>query len=227
MTSVVLFDLDDTLFDHRRAVDDGILAHLSSSDRAIVRRWHELEEEHYPRYLSGELDLYEQRRVRVRALAGEFDSDAAADAWYADYYLEYKRAWSLFDDAIPCLDALDAAGIRVGVITNGDAGFQQEKVEAVGLADRLEAVVASGSVGFAKPDPRIFLRACSELGVEPNEALYIGDRLQTDAIGAVSAGLAGVWIDRSGAASAAELEVARAAGVRVIHSLSELPALVR
>lgn len=227
MTSVVLFDLDDTLFDHRRAVDDGILAHLSSSDLGIVRRWHELEEEHYPRYLSGELDLYEQRRVRVRALAGEFPSDAAADAWYADYYLEYKRAWSLFGDAIPCLDALDAAGIRVGVITNGDAGFQQEKVEAVGLVGRLEAVVASGSVGFAKPDPRIFVHACAVMGVSPGDALYVGDRLQTDAIGAVSAGLAGVWIDRSGAASAAELGVAASAGVRVIHSLAELPALVR
>ena len=86
--SVALFDLDDTLFAHRGAVDSAIVAHLGTAEGDPVRRWHELEEQHYPRYLSGEMDLYEQRRVRVRALAGGLDSDAAADAWYADYYLE-------------------------------------------------------------------------------------------------------------------------------------------
>ena len=113
------------------------------------------------------------------------------------------------------------------MITNGDLGFQMDKMDTVSLTHRLEAIVASGALGFAKPDPRIFQHACSELGVEAHDALYVGDRLQTDAIGATSAGLAGVWIDRSSAASAAELDAAAAAGVRVIHSLAELPTLLR
>lgn len=229
--SVVLFDLDDTLFAHRRAVDIGIGAHLAATLPAVDRaaeavRWHELEEEHYPRYLSGELDLLAQRRVRSRALLKplgvELPTDAEADAWYDTYYLEYRRAWSLHDDALPCLDQLDAAGIRVGVITNGDLDFQTEKLDAVGLSARLEHVIASGALGFAKPDPRIFTHACAVFGVPPAEAMYVGDRLRTDAIGAARAGLTGVWLDRRGAASAAELEDARAAGVRVIHTLDGL-----
>jgi putative hydrolase of the HAD superfamily len=78
----------------------------------------------------------------------------------------------------------------------------------------------------AKPDAAIFERACSVFGVEPGSAAYIGDRLATDALGASAAGLLGVWLDRAGSATDAQLAAARAAGVPVIHSLSEVPALL-
>ncbi|HEY4151781.1 MAG TPA: HAD hydrolase-like protein, partial [Pseudolysinimonas sp.] len=60
----------------------------------------------------------------------------------------------------------------------------------------------------------------------PSSAAYIGDRLATDALGASAAGLLGVWLDRPGLATDEQLAAARAAGVRVIHSLAELPALL-
>jgi len=52
----------------------------------------------------------------------------------------------------------------------------------------------------------------------------VGDRFATDALGAASAGMRGIWLDRGATASADELEQARAAGVRVIRSLGEVPA---
>jgi hypothetical protein len=68
---LVLLDLDDTLVDHRGAVADGITAHLAARglldasdaaerDRAVAL-WVALEEEHYHRYLAGELDYTGQR----------------------------------------------------------------------------------------------------------------------------------------------------------------------
>ena len=114
-------------------------------------------------------------------------------------------------------------GTRLGMITNGDPAFQGRKLAAVGLGDRFEVVVASGAEGVVKPDPAIFRIACERLGVDPADAVYVGDRLRTDAIGAASAGLAGVWIDRLGAATPDELAAASAAGVRVINTLQELP----
>ena len=73
MTSVVLFDLDDTIFAHRLAVDRGIASHLAASgvttvDAAEIARWTELEEHHYHRYLTGELDYLGQRRARHLAV---------------------------------------------------------------------------------------------------------------------------------------------------------------
>lgn len=233
--SVVLFDLDDTLFAHRHATVAAITAHraalggvIAAADEiAAARRWNELEETQYHRYLTGELSYAEQRRARARGFVEEYGvilEDHEADAWYDAYFLEYTRAWTLYDDALPCLELLAASGIRFGIITNGDLDFQTAKIERVGLASRVEHVITSGELGYAKPDARIFEHACSVFEVAPSEAAYVGDRLRTDAIGASAAGLTGVWLDRLGAASANELAAARVSGVPVIRTLAELPA---
>ncbi|MDP3208416.1 MAG: HAD family hydrolase [Rhodoglobus sp.] len=231
--SVALFDLDDTLFAHREAVDRGIETFIGSTgavfDPAEIARWRELEEHHYHRYLAGELDYVGQRRARARGFAAAYgvplERDRDAEAWFEDYVGHYRAAWKLHADALPCLDGLAIRGIRLGIITNGDVDFQQVKLDRLGLSERFEHVVASGAVGVAKPDRRIFELACSTFGVPVEDALYVGDRLLTDAVGAAEAGLTGVWLDRRGAARE-ETETAEAAGVIVISTLADLPGLV-
>ena len=238
--SVVMFDLDDTLFAHAASVRAGVLAHrtahggeLAAADEAAEwERWHALEEEHYPRFLTGELGFQEQRRMRVRAFVEPYgvdlSDDATADAWYAAYFDRYREAWHLHDDAIPCLDALAELlpGVRFGIITNADLDGQREKLQTVDALHRFDHVIASGEVGVAKPNPRIFEVAVETFGVAPEEAAYVGDRLETDALGAAGAGLTGVWVDRPGAATAEELERAAQAGVHVIRGLDQLAALL-
>lgn len=233
--SVALFDLDDTLFHHRQAVRDGIRAHVSSTLPSVdalahLDRWDELEELHYHRYLTGELDYLGQRRARARDFMAGFDysfeSDAATEQWFETYLLEYVRAWTLFDDALPCLLELASRGVRLGMITNGIPSFQWPKLETLELAAHFEHVVTSGEFGVAKPDASIFLHACGLFGVEPSEAAYIGDRLATDAIGASAAGLTGVWLLRGRAATADEAAEAVASGVRIIAGLDELPGVL-
>jgi putative hydrolase of the HAD superfamily len=233
----VLFDLDDTLFAHRESVEAGILAHRTSLGGAFATaepasefaRWNALEEEHYHRYLAGEIDYLEQRRARARAFVApyglELDDDAAL-RWFADYTDHYRMSWTLHDDARACLAAL--APRELGIVTNGDLDFQTAKIVATGLdvLIPLDHVIASGEVGVAKPHPRIFELAARHLGVEPGAACYVGDRLHTDAIGAAHAGLLGVWIDRRGTATADQLAEAAREGVPVIRGLAELPALL-
>ena len=209
---VVLFDLDDTLFAHRAAVAAGILLHLdrvggafATGDRtAATELWNALEEEHYHSYLAGALDFAGQRRARAKDFAASFRvtlTDDEADAWFDDYFRHYRASWQLHHDALPCLDALTELlpGVRFGLITNGDPVFQGEKIRRVQLTERFEHVVTSGALGFAKPDPRIFEHACGVFGVRVSDAVYVGDRLRTDALGAAAAGLTGVWLDRAGA----------------------------
>jgi putative hydrolase of the HAD superfamily len=237
---VALFDLDDTLFAHREAVDAGLAAHradlgglIAEADGATESvRWHELEEEHYHRYLSGELDFLGQRRARARSFVAPYGmvlvTDTEAEAWYDSYLVHYEASWRLHDDTLPCLDALTAEPdpLHIGLITNGDLGAQTAKLRGTGLLSRIEHTIASGSVGVAKPDAAIFARACDVFDCAPGEAAYIGDRLTTDALGASAAGLLGVWLDRAGAATDEQLATARAAGVPVIRSLREVPALL-
>jgi putative hydrolase of the HAD superfamily len=232
---VVMFDLDDTLFAHSKAVASGVAAHrrahggamAAADENAEFARWTLLEEHHYHRYLRGELGFLDQRRERSRGFVEPFgldlSDDAVADEWFGRYLAEYRLAWELHDDTIPMLDALPQ---RLGVITNAELGFQLGKIEAMAIAHRFEHVIASGEVGAAKPDPRIFHAALQAFGVAPEHAAYVGDRLHTDAIGAANAGLMGIWLDRAGAASVEERALASAAGVAVIHSLSEVQGLV-
>jgi putative hydrolase of the HAD superfamily len=232
-TDLVLFDLDDTLLDHGSASRAGLLQHPDVVERGLdsadaFDRWRRLEEHHYPRYLRGELGHREQRRVRVREflapLGVVLEADADADAWFADFQRAAYAAWSLFDDVLPCLQALGER--RIGVVTNGEAEIQRAKLAALGLDRRVDPIVCSGTVGAAKPDPRIFAIACAEAGIAADRACCIGDRLHTDAIGAARAGLRGIWLDRTGRATEEELSEADREGVAVIRSLREVPALV-
>jgi putative hydrolase of the HAD superfamily len=214
--AVVLFDLDDTLFAHRGAVADGIRAHLDSlggtfaaaDPDAALALWDDLEERHYHAYLAGSLDFAGQRRERARDFAAAHGvrlTGPAEAAWFEEYVVHYRASWRLHPDALPCLDALAVAfpGVRFGLITNGESTPQGHKLADTGLDVRMEHMIASGSLDFAKPDPRIFRHACAVFGSAPEHTVYVGDRLRTDAIGAAAAGLTGVWLDRTGAGTAA------------------------
>jgi putative hydrolase of the HAD superfamily len=238
---VVLFDLDDTLMAHTRAVDLAIeraqrtagelassgvagndaagFAEFAAADAsAVQQRWRHLEELHYARYLSGELDYLGQRIWRARDLLLPYGvrlDDEAALRWFAEYLHGYRDNWTLFDDVLPTLDALERAapGVRFSIITNGDLAFQTDKLHRIGLWDRLDLtpvradgsvdkperrgrLMASGELGVTKPDPAIFEAAARAFGVSAASCLYVGDRLATDAIGATAAGMRGVWLAR-------------------------------
>jgi putative hydrolase of the HAD superfamily len=237
---VVLFDLDDTLFAHREAVDDAVVATLAAMERADdapavaeeQARWRELEEHHYNRYLAHELDYQEQRRARVRAFLAPYGTDfddAAAAAWFERWVQRYRAAFRLHADALPCLDALERLipGVRFGVITNGDLAFQTAKLDALGIEGRFEHVVTSGELGFAKPDPRIFAEAAHRFAARLDACAYVGDRIRTDAIGAAAAGMTGVWLDRGAVEpDPADLGEARRLGIPEISGLGDLPGLL-
>jgi putative hydrolase of the HAD superfamily len=126
----------------------------------------------------------------------------------------YEAAWYAFADVAVALAALPAE-LALGVITNGHGALQRAKLTALGLDSRLPLVIASDELGCAKPEPGIFLEACHRLALAPAEVAYVGDRLDTDALGAARAGLRGIWLSRSGGRP-------RSDEIATIASLSEL-----
>ena len=105
-------------------------------------------------------------------------------------------AFRAHDDAAPLLAGLAEAGVGVAVVSNWDCSLP-EALAAAGIA--VEHVVASGSAGSSKPDPRIFRAALDALGVEAGRALHVGDTEETDGVGARAAGIDVRIVDRGGA----------------------------
>jgi len=116
-------------------------------------------------------------------------------------YDEFGRAdrWRVYDDVIPALMRLREAGCQVGVISNWD-GRLSALLEGLGVADLLDTIVSSAEVGLHKPDPRIFELACGRIGVEPHQAVHVGDHHYADVLGASAVGMKPVLIDRHGTA---------------------------
>jgi putative hydrolase of the HAD superfamily len=108
----------------------------------------------------------------------------------AELWERFRRAdaWRVLPGVEEALHELRRRGLRLGVVANWDERLE-EVLRAVGLLPCFDAVVSSSSVGWAKPHPAIFREALRRLGVEPHEALHIGDDPLRDVEGARAAGL--------------------------------------
>jgi HAD superfamily hydrolase (TIGR01549 family) len=124
-----------------------------------------------------------------------------------------------FPDAAPALAALRAAGLRLAVVSNWDCSLRSVLAE-LGLAGAVDAIVVSAEAGALKPDAAIFLAALEQLRREPHEAVFVGDSLETDVLGARAAGLRALLLERGGAGAPG------ADGVERVFSLHEVVELV-
>jgi putative hydrolase of the HAD superfamily len=231
----VLFDIDDTLVDTRGAFGAALAATAErylpdvTVDRhpEVLAHWRADPGGHYSRYTRGEATYREQRLARANMMHAAFGGptldDAGFDAWDAVFEDAFQAAWEAHDDAARVVKELTAAGIAVGALSNASVAYQTLKLQRVGLADTVPMLVGVDTLGFGKPDPRVYREACRRLGTEPGRTAYVGDELDVDAVAARAAGLTGVWLDRPGPrrVPVSEADVS-ASGVVVVHGLAEL-----
>jgi YjjG family noncanonical pyrimidine nucleotidase len=229
MVRAVLFDLDDTLFDHRLSAR----AALSQVHRAFApgTEFDAFERQHtkhlelmHVEVLGGRIDLDEARRERFRRVfdaldvtLAEPDVDAVASA-YRSGYMSARRA---FDGAAALLAAVRPHA-RIGIVTNNLLEEQRDKLQFCGLAHYVDALIVSDDVGISKPDRGIFDIALERLGVRAEDAVMVGDSWASDIVGAAGAGIRAVWFNPD-----RKPMPASPTGVRQMQSLAPPEAIVR
>lgn len=83
----------------------------------------------------------------------------------------------------------------LGLITNGPSNAQWEKIRKLSLEQYFDIILVSGDLAWEKPEREIFRKACRFLNVKPDKCIMVGDKLETDILGGVKAGLgATIWI---------------------------------
>lgn len=156
------------------------------------------------------LGVEAQRELLDRILASQFATGA----------------WELYPDVEPMLHRVRELGITVGIVSDWGSNLRGITRE-LGLDSLLDFVLPSGAVGLAKPNPAFFRVALERAGVRPEEALMVGDSYRADVLGAWSAGMDAVWLDRSEGVRITPDDEPPPADVRVVRSLEELPEIVR
>jgi HAD superfamily hydrolase (TIGR01549 family) len=143
--------------------------------------------------LGAVIERRQDHRMAFELLRPGFDlereraaKEAAGRPWGFD-------ASDLYPDAIPCLEQLRAAGLRIGVVGNQPVAVESMLEELHGLAD---VVGSSGRWGVEKPSPAFFERVVAEVGLDPSAIAYVGDRLDNDVLPAMALGMVGVFLVR-------------------------------
>jgi HAD superfamily hydrolase (TIGR01549 family) len=202
VTRAVLFDLDDTLFDHRGASRAALAEvhrrHAGGTDFEAFEDHHaRILEELHLEVLAGARGLDDARRERFRRVfeaVGITLSDGDADAVAAAYRAGYVPSWRAVDGAAELVAAVRRHA-RVGVVSNNLIEETRDKLVFCRIAPLVDAVVVSGDEGISKPDPRIFHIALERLSAAAGEAVMFGDSWTADIVGAARAGIRAVWFN--------------------------------
>jgi HAD superfamily hydrolase (TIGR01662 family) len=160
-----------------------------------------------------------ERRESHRSLFGLMQTESV-DPNVLGYRIEQR---DLYPDVEPTLRQLKADGYRLGVTGNQPEGAAEQAAE-LGLP--FDFAGSSAQWGVAKPDPAFFQRIVSELEVQPEEILYVGDRLDNDVIPAREAGMIAVFIKRGPWGYLQSVWPEAEDAPHTIRSLNELPKLL-
>ena len=202
MVRGVLFDLDDTLFDHHRSASAALArVHALFAESVAFDEF----ERHHTRYLeemhvevlAGRVGLDEARCERFRRVFAALGLDLTeAQTWeaaaaYRSGYLSERRPMA---GAAELLAAVHAHA-RIAVVSNNLLEEQRDKLQVCELDRFVDALVVSEETGISKPDPRIFQIALERLGVAAANAVMIGDSWAADIVGAQAAGIRAIWFN--------------------------------
>ena len=196
----ITLDLDDTLWPVDRVIEraERILHEWCERHApAVARALPPLEFALYRRALAAEMpaiahDYTALRLAALRRALKEYGEDETLAQTAMDVFMAARNEIEFFPDA---LDALGRLCKRYPLIalSNGNAD-----VARIGIDHFFTAVVNARSVGFSKPDRRIFEAACACLRLRPEEVLHVGDDPDLDVRGALAAGKRCAWINRAG-----------------------------
>jgi putative hydrolase of the HAD superfamily len=190
--SLVAFDLDDTLYPERAFVRSGFRVVSEYLER---EGW--VNRPIWPDLLKGfESGVRDRAFDRVLLAAGVAPSPSLVQT-LVEIYRSHRLPEGpvqpdieLYPDADRVLVRLRLAGVKLGLVTDGPLEAQQLKVDALGLADRMDVLLLTDAWGreFWKPNPRAFRELAARFSLDPASCVYVADNPEKDFDGPAAAG---------------------------------------
>jgi putative hydrolase of the HAD superfamily len=189
----LFFDWDHTLWDHDLNAKEVLLDLAAEYELAIepFSYWASFEKINnglWDQYAAGEISQAELRETRFVRFFQELSIEGPA-AEFGDKYLERApRKTNLMPGAFELIQDL-AAHFPLYILTNGFDDIQYVKIEGAGMRSFFKEIITSQQVGTKKPSPLFYKYALERAGIQPEEALMIGDHVEADIRGALNVGI--------------------------------------
>ncbi|OHF00686.1 hypothetical protein CORC01_04003 [Colletotrichum orchidophilum] len=230
-SSAVLFDLDNTLFDHCHSLRSAIPSIQASYDsfethnsQDLISKYNKSLQKAYDEYLRNEITYEVADFKKVRLFFGEIglsEPDHKQIIEFRNIYnSSYRNHRRATPDSVEMLIRLRENGFRLVLVTNGQLKDQLEKAEAIGVRHLADKIITSEEAGCCKPDTKMFRLAIERLGASPQKSYIIGDSVNSDIKGGLKSGLDAILYSPIATDSTRELF---GTAVPVIHSMSQLP----
>ena len=187
--AVWLFDLDGTLVDR-----------LPSLEAFLPKQYKKysagkpLAESYTQRFLELERNGHTAKHEVYQTLIDEFRLNASEKELITDFRQNAFKVRKTQPGAQRVLGQLQRQGHRLGVVTNGSAQAQTQKLRASGLDALVEFSLISEELGTRKPEPEIFLAAAQRFDVAASRCIFVGDHPEKDIVGARGVGMRTVWL---------------------------------
>ncbi len=204
----ILFDIDGTLIGQKIRGDITLRTFYlenkekfdNVSEKEFFNLWLNAGKINFQQFLKGEISFEEKITSQILEVFKHSSSEIdrhKANMIFNKFLPLYEENLQLYEDVIPCLEDLKKEGYRLGIISNGHSEDQRKKLNKFGIKDYFSTIVISGDIGFAKPNPKIFLESIKILNVDPQDVIYIGDMIEMDIIAANKVGMKAIWINRA------------------------------
>ncbi|MEK4737335.1 MULTISPECIES: HAD family hydrolase [Bacillus] len=191
----MLFDLDDTLLDRDKAVDNLFLLVLEKCYEDVSDTVKNNMLQKFKEYDKREYGINDKTIV-LESLFDEFAPKYRLPRNYIqDFWNEnFPKCFSIDQNTILFLNHIKRH-FKVGIITNGSTQRQKAKIMNTGLNEYFDTIIISEEVRFSKPDKRIFELALNKLNVQSEDVLFVGDDLEKDIAGCQNANIKGIWFN--------------------------------
>jgi putative hydrolase of the HAD superfamily len=199
----IWFDLDDTLYDHTYSVCLGMDAVRARypvlnerSTRELAAFYNQALNLVYTAHVRGEIDFHEMRRRKLKLfyeLSGIDQNDAPGmDDFHRVYDEGYGRERRATPGSVEALERFRNDGVSLGILTNGKQAIQEDKLRIIGLEWMIPNLLTAERAKATKPDPRIYVWALAQTGLDPENVVMVGDSVENDVEAALRCGLSAV-----------------------------------
>lgn len=202
----IMFDMDDTLYDLmmpfeaacRRMFGDKCIPVMEPL--FLAHRMHS--DEVFEASRTGAITMEEMYIYRIQRAMEDFGFSISSEEalTFQSVYADEQNRIRMSETMRSILEFLKENNVRTGIITNGPTEHQWKKIRTLG-ADKYitrQHAIISGEAGAAKPDIRIFEHAEKMMGLQKQDAWYVGDSFENDIAGAKLAGWHAVWFNHRG-----------------------------